>query len=138
MDFVCVFLTSHADFLYAKEAIQLNCFDYILQPARYDEIQATVARAIARVKDTSAVKELLHYGAIAKSQEAALFQNLFSDWSAAVAVHVVVGVGLVKGVAPLQPAVVAAVPVLEAVFQSVFDSQSQVIHRANLPFVVFH
>ena len=82
MDFVCVFLTSHADFLYAKEAIQLNCFDYILQPARYDEIQATVARAIARVKDTSAVKELLHYGAIAKSQEAALFQNLFSDWSA--------------------------------------------------------
>ena len=45
MDFVCVFLTSHADFLYAKEAIQLNCFDYILQPARYDEIQATVARA---------------------------------------------------------------------------------------------
>lgn len=82
MDFVCVFLTSHADFLYAKEAIQLNCFDYILQPARYDEIQATVARAIARVKDSSAVKELLHYGAIAKSQEAALFQNLFSDWSA--------------------------------------------------------
>ena len=82
MDFVCVFLTSHADFLYAKEAIQLNCFDYILQPARYDEIQATVVRAIARVKDTCADKELRHYGLIAKSQEGALFQNLFSDWSA--------------------------------------------------------
>lgn len=82
MDFVCVFLTSHADFLYAKEAIQLGCFDYILQPARYDEIQATVARAIARVKDTSADKELRHYGVIAKNQEAALFQNLFSDWIA--------------------------------------------------------
>ena len=82
MDFVCVFLTSHADFLYAKEAIQLNCFDYILQPARYDEIQATIVRAIARVKDTSADKELRHYGVIAKNQEAALFQPLFSDWSA--------------------------------------------------------
>ena len=82
MDFVCVFLTSHADFLYAKEAIQLNSFDYILQPARYDEIQATVARAIARVKNDNTDKELLHYGLIAKSQEASLFQNLFSDWSA--------------------------------------------------------
>ena len=38
MDLVCVFLTSHADFLYAKEAIQLGCFDYILQPARYEDI----------------------------------------------------------------------------------------------------
>ncbi|MGI6256030.1 MAG: response regulator transcription factor [Acutalibacter sp.] len=82
MDFICVFLTSHADFLYAKEAIQLGCFDYILQPAPYEEIQATVARAIARVKDTSADKELRDYGVMAKKQEAALFQNLFSDWSA--------------------------------------------------------
>lgn len=82
MECICVFLTSHADFLYAKEAIQLGCFDYILQPARYDEIQATIARAIARVKDTSADKELRDYGVMAKKQEAALFQNLFSDWSA--------------------------------------------------------
>lgn len=56
MDFICVFLTSHADFLYAKEAIQLNCFDYILQPARYDEIQATVSKAIARAK-TSGIEK---------------------------------------------------------------------------------
>ncbi len=82
MECICVFLTSHADFLYAKEAIQLGCFDYILQPARYDEIQSTIARAIARVKDTSADKELRDYGVMAKKQEAALFQNLFSDWSA--------------------------------------------------------
>lgn len=82
MDFVCVFLTSHADFLYAKEAIQLGCFDYILQPAPYDEIQATIVHAIARIKDTSADKELYYYGKVAKNQEAALFQNLFSDWIA--------------------------------------------------------
>lgn len=82
MDCVCVFLTSHADFLYAKEAIQLNCFDYILQPARYEEIQATIARAITRVRNNSADKELLHYGLVAKSQEASLFQNLFSGWAA--------------------------------------------------------
>lgn len=82
MSFVCVFLTSHANFLYAKEAIQLGCFDYILQPAPYHEIQATVARAIARIRESSADKELYDYGKVAKSQEAALFQNLFSDWIA--------------------------------------------------------
>ena len=84
-DFVCVFLTSHADFLYAKEAIQLGSFDYILQPARYDEIQATIARAITRVKNDNAEKELLHYGLMAKNQESVLFQNPVQrlDWRAA-------------------------------------------------------
>lgn len=80
MDFICVFLTSHADFLYAKEAIQLNCFDYILQPARYDEIQATVSKAIARAKTSGIEKQLEQFGAVAKNHAAGLFQNLFSDW----------------------------------------------------------
>lgn len=80
LDFVCVFLTSHANFLYAKEAIQLNCFDYILQPARYEAIQATIAKAIARVRKESAEVELERYGAVAKSYSAGLFQGVFSDW----------------------------------------------------------
>lgn len=82
MDFVCVFLTSHADFLYAKEAIQLNCFDYILQPARYDDIQAVIARAVSRVKSDHAEKELERYGTIAKNYSSSLFQSFFTDWSA--------------------------------------------------------
>ncbi len=82
MDLVCVFLTSHADFLYAKEAIQLGCFDYILQPARYDDIQATVIRALNHAKSTSVKKELEHYGIYAKNNPASLFQDLFSDWIA--------------------------------------------------------
>lgn len=82
MDLICVFLTSHADFLYAKEAMQLKCFDYILQPARYDEIQATISKAIARVHKEHTDKELTQYGALAKSQSASLFQTLFLDWNA--------------------------------------------------------
>ena len=50
LQFICIFLTSHADFMYAKEAIQLDCFDYILQPARYDDIQAVIARSINRIR----------------------------------------------------------------------------------------
>ena len=34
----CIFLTCHAKFAYAQEAISLGCQDYILIPARYEDI----------------------------------------------------------------------------------------------------
>ena len=36
----CVFLTCHASFAYAREAISLGCQDYILIPAKYEDIGA--------------------------------------------------------------------------------------------------
>ena len=82
MDLVCEFLTSHADFLYAKEAIQLGCFDYILQPARYEDIQAAVTRALNRVQADRKDKELEYYGIYAKNHPGGVFQNLFGGWLA--------------------------------------------------------
>ena len=41
----CIFLTSHAEFDYAKEAIHLGAFDYILQPAPYQEVVETIRKA---------------------------------------------------------------------------------------------
>ncbi len=46
-----IFLTSHADFSYAREAIGLGSVDYILQPARYEDIQEAVARACDQIKE---------------------------------------------------------------------------------------
>ena len=37
-DIVCIFLTSHAQFDYAQEAVELGITRYILQPAKYEEI----------------------------------------------------------------------------------------------------
>ncbi len=47
----CIFLSAHAEFSYAQEAVRLGGFDYILQPAPYSEIEATVARAVADIKE---------------------------------------------------------------------------------------
>jgi two-component system response regulator YesN len=80
MDCVCVFLTSHADFLYAKEAIQLGCFDYVLQPARYEDIQATVQKAIDRANSDREEKRLRQIGNMAKDYSAGPLQSLFSEW----------------------------------------------------------
>lgn len=37
-EIVAIFLTSHADFEYARQALKLGSFDYILQPARYEDV----------------------------------------------------------------------------------------------------
>ena len=43
---MCIFLTSHADFAYAQEALRNGAYDYILQPAAFPEIEKVMARAI--------------------------------------------------------------------------------------------
>lgn len=50
-DIACIFLTSHADFSYAQEAIRNGAFDYILQPADFSEIERVVGKCIAYLKE---------------------------------------------------------------------------------------
>lgn len=47
----CIFLSAHAEFSYAQEAMRLGGFDYILQPAPYCEIEAAVSRAIKDIQE---------------------------------------------------------------------------------------
>ena len=46
----CIFLTAHAKFSYAQEAMHLGAFDYIIQPAPYSEISQVTARAVKDVQ----------------------------------------------------------------------------------------
>ncbi len=48
-----ILLTSHAEFSYAQASIKLGCFDYIVQPAPYDEIEASLSKAIDKLKKTA-------------------------------------------------------------------------------------
>lgn len=54
----CIFLTSHADFAYAQEAVRLGSVDYILQPARMEDIEAAVRRALQRRIENEEYQEL--------------------------------------------------------------------------------
>lgn len=55
---VGIFLTSHADFTYAKEAIRLGGFDYILQPARYEEIERVLEKAVKEVAKKKRITQM--------------------------------------------------------------------------------
>lgn len=48
-DIECIFLTCHASFEYAKEAIQLGCQDYLLIPAKYETIGDAVLKVVNRI-----------------------------------------------------------------------------------------
>ena len=54
----CIFLTSHADFSYAREAIRLGSFDYILQPVRYEEVEAVLRKAEGKIRENQSVRQL--------------------------------------------------------------------------------
>lgn len=58
---LCVFLTSHADFSYAKEAIRNGAFDYILQPADIQEIEETIGRCIRHLEERNEILGGSHY-----------------------------------------------------------------------------
>lgn len=76
----CIFLTSHADFIYAKEALRLGSFDYILQPARYEDIQDAVRRAIERVKSKEEYQQYFSYGKLWFEKRDFLLDSILKDW----------------------------------------------------------
>ena len=48
MDVDCIFLTSHAEFEYAQTAISLGSVDYILQPAKMEDVEKAVSKAVTQ------------------------------------------------------------------------------------------
>lgn len=56
----CIFLTAHAEFKYAQEALRLGGFDYIMQPAPYEQVADAVSRALDK-EETLCRKSLPHW-----------------------------------------------------------------------------
>jgi Response regulator containing CheY-like receiver domain and AraC-type DNA-binding domain len=47
----CIFITCHADFHYAKKALQLGSFEYLLKPVPPDELMLVMTRLINKIRD---------------------------------------------------------------------------------------
>lgn len=58
----CIFLTCHPSFDYAKEAISLNCQDYILIPAHYEDIGQGIKKVVNRIEQKCEVMQYVEYG----------------------------------------------------------------------------
>lgn len=60
-DLPCIFLTCHASFDYAREAISLGAKDYILKPAPYEEIAEKVKTVCEELLDRRKIREQAEY-----------------------------------------------------------------------------
>lgn len=80
MDLECIFLTAHADFTYAKTAMKLDGFDYILQPARYEEILSSIKRALLRIEERRQEKEFSSLGKQMFQQRKNLTDQAVHSW----------------------------------------------------------
>lgn len=73
-DPVCIFLTSHADFSYAKEAVKQKAFLYVLKPAPIEEMEEAITSAMEeskkRRKNQMIVQSLQEPSAVSDSVEA--------------------------------------------------------------------
>ena len=55
MEVVCIFLTCHSDFDYARTAITLGISEYLLKPVDHEELELVLEKAIEKKKYTASV-----------------------------------------------------------------------------------
>lgn len=71
-----VFLTSHADFEYARLAMHMGGFDYILQPARYEDVEQVLKKLQGKLKKQRKMQDLETTTAFLREQRSALLDGL--------------------------------------------------------------
>lgn len=76
----CIFLTAHADFDYAKTAVSLGGFDYILQPARYSDIEKVLLKAICEIDREKEQQKYSAYGKMFLEERNKFVEHVVFYW----------------------------------------------------------
>ena len=58
----CAFLTCHASFDYAQEAIRLGVIDYLLKPMDYSEVEKLILKMIGKTEEEMEQEQFSRYG----------------------------------------------------------------------------
>lgn len=74
-----VFLTCHADFHFAKQAIQLGSFDYLLKPVPIPELESVIVKVIAKRSEESKRNEFSRFGQYWVQHQSLLIERLWLD-----------------------------------------------------------
>lgn len=78
-DIVTIFLTCHADFQYAKQAIQLGSFDYLLKPVPFADLESVVRKAIKKLEQKREQSEFSQYGKYWMQHQPLLVERFWLD-----------------------------------------------------------
>ena len=61
-EIVCIFLTCHADFNFAQEALRLKSADYLVKPVSYERLENSLSQAIYDINRKKEEQRILKYG----------------------------------------------------------------------------
>jgi len=75
----CIFLTCHADFNYAKRAINLGSIDYLLKPPQNDELERSLIQAIGRINQESQTEEEKNFSRLWLKHQPILLEQFWND-----------------------------------------------------------
>lgn len=76
----CIFLTAHADFEFAKEALRLGSCDYILQPAPYKDIEEAIQKVILKIERKAENLKYSSYGKSIWESKNLFLEGFLKDW----------------------------------------------------------
>ncbi|TYP74590.1 response regulator [Paenibacillus methanolicus] len=74
-----IFLTCHAEFHYARAAIQLGSLDYLLKPIPYEELAAIVAKAVEKIEQERRQSEFSQFGKFWVQHQPVLTERFWLD-----------------------------------------------------------
>lgn len=74
---IVIFFTCYAEFTYAKQAVALGAFDYLLKPARFQEIEEVILRGIHELGEKKKTDRVTHYGEMWIENELLLEEQVF-------------------------------------------------------------
>ncbi|HZG85570.1 response regulator transcription factor [Paenibacillus sp.] len=74
-----IFLTCHADFKYAKQALQLGSLDYMLKPVPFKELEKVLRKAIEKIGKDSELAEFSQYGRFWFQHQPMLIERFWLD-----------------------------------------------------------
>jgi len=74
-----IFLTCHADFKFAQQAIQLGCFDYLLKPVALAQLEEVIVKAGAKINKESELQQYSRYGQFWVQHQPLLIERFWLD-----------------------------------------------------------
>ncbi len=75
MEMRTIFLTSHAEFEYVRQVLKMGGFDYIVQPAAYEDIYSSVERAVRDIENSKKKEKIEELGKVFSREEDTLVAN---------------------------------------------------------------
>lgn len=80
LDYECILLTAHADFTYAQKAISLRVSEYVIQPAKNEDIIQAVIKAKQKRLGTGTAKQKTSADNFNYAAQNIVIKTLFEEW----------------------------------------------------------